>query len=43
MARAHRIGKKPHVSVYWLVSKATTEEDVPERVKKKTVLEYASE
>ncbi|XP_059347558.1 chromodomain-helicase-DNA-binding protein 1-like isoform X5 [Ammospiza nelsoni] len=39
-ARAHRIGQKKQVNIYRLVTKASVEEDILERAKKKMVLDH---
>jgi SNF2 family DNA or RNA helicase len=40
MARAHRIGQKSQVSVYRLVQRASIEEEIVERAKRKMVLDH---
>ena len=40
IARAHRIGQKSIVNIYRLVTKASIEEDIIERAKKKMVLDH---
>ena len=39
-ARAHRIGQKNQVNIYRLVTKASVEEDIVERAKRKMVLDH---
>ncbi|KAK6105519.1 SNF2 N-terminal domain family protein [Brugia pahangi] len=40
MSRAHRIGQKKQVNIYRLVTKASVEEEIVERAKRKLVLDH---